>query len=153
MGNRGGSWIGYSISAVCLGLIGFVFYSAWSGAEFSSQLFRSVCHQFSDRCYHLNGVALPVCVRCIWIYLGLAAGHTLFIYWKPETKRITRCLIGVIALMVLDVVLENSGLYHNWFWSRAVTGLLFGLIVSHFTLLGLREIYIELTHSKTYVRS
>ena len=127
--------------------------AATTGATYLEQVFGMVCHQFSDRCYQIQGVALPVCVRCVWIYLGLAVGHVVFVYWKPNAKRITQALIGVIGLMFLDVVLEMVGLYDNWFWSRAVTGCLFGFVLSHFTLLGLRELYLELIHSNSYVRS
>ena len=153
MNDKRGKWIGFAISGLFLGLIALAVFVAYPGFPVLREFFSQICHQFSDRCYHIHGVALPVCVRCIWIYLGLAAGHVLFIYWKPETVRITRALIGVITLMILDVLLERLGLYENWFWSRAVTGGLFGLIVSYFTLLGLRELYSELTNPFTYVRS
>ena len=152
MDSRRGRWIGFAISGFFLSLIGFSFYLTTTSPSYVEGVFGMICHQISDRCYHIEGIALPVCVRCIWIYLGLAIGHCLFIFWKPDTNRITRALIGVIGLMFLDVLLEMIGLYHNWFWSRAVTGCLFGLVLSHFTLLGLRELYLELTNSKNYVR-
>jgi uncharacterized membrane protein len=153
MDDKRGRWVGVAVSGLFIGLISFVGFVAVSGIPIVGAFFNEICHQVPDRCYHIHGIALPVCVRCIWIYLGLATGHILFIYWKPETVRITRALIGVITLMILDVLLEKLGLYENWFWSRAVTGSLFGLIVSHFTLLGLRELYCEFTNPFTYVRS
>lgn len=153
MESKRGRWIGFAISGCFLGLIAMSLVAATTGASHLEAVFSRVCHQFSDRCYQIWGVTLPICVRCLWIYLGLAAGHVLFIYWKPDSNRITRALIGVIGLMFLDVLLEVIGLYENWFWSRAITGCLFGLVLSHFTLLGLRELYIELTNSKNYVRS
>lgn len=150
-GNRR-KWIGFAVSGLCFGLVILAVVSAWLGSEGIGFLFSGFCHQFSDRCYQIYGVALPVCVRCIWIYFGLAAGHILFLYWKPSTPGITRALIGVLGVMILDVLLEMVGFYENWFWSRALTGFLFGLVVSHFTLLGLQELYLELTNSKFYVR-
>jgi len=153
MEGKRGRWIGFAVSGLFLGLISFVVFIAFSDWLVLREIFSGICHQVPDRCYDIHGLPLPVCVRCIWIYLGLAIGHILFIYWKPETVRITRALVGVITLMILDVLLEKVGLYENWFWSRAVTGGLFGLIVSHFTLLGLRELYCEFTNPITYVRS
>jgi len=146
-------WIGFAISGCFLGLIAFSIYIAVVGPTPLGGFFSSVCHQWADRCYHIHDVPLPVCVRCIWIYFGLALGHTLFIFWNPGTKRITRVLIGVIGLMFLDVVLEFIGFYSNWFWSRSITGFLFGLSVSYFTLLGLQELYFNFTNSNTHDRS
>ena len=148
-----GIWIGFVISGLFFGLIVMSVVAAFTGSEVLSGIFKTVCHQFDYRCYHIDGVAMAVCVRCVWIYFGLAVGHTLFIYWKPKIKRITSALIGVLALMLFDVVLELLGVYHNWFLSRAVTGFLVGLTVSHFTLLGLQGLYLEFKNSKTYVRS
>lgn len=150
--NRG-RWIGFTMSGCFIGLIALSVYSVVAGHEPLAEVFRMVCHQHPDRCYHLDGLPLPLCVRCIWIYFGFAAGHVVFIFWRPHLKRITQALIGVIILMLLDVSLEMLGVYSNLFWTRGLTGFLFGLTVSHFTLLGLRELYLELTNSKNYVRS
>lgn len=148
-----GRWIGYLVSGLCLALILVILFCALVPGEGVELFFSSFCHQFDDRCYHIQGVGLPVCVRCIWIYSGLMIGHILFIFWNPASRRITQALIGVIIFMILDVFLETLGLYQNWFWTRATTGFLFGLVVSHFTLLGLREIYSEPTNPINYVRS
>ena len=151
--NSRSNWIGFTVSGLCLGLVVLAVLAAGSNDSGLGQVFSRVCHQQSDRCHHWFGAALPLCVRCIWIYLGLAFGHILFVYWKPDSGRVTRALIGLIGLMVLDVLLEKAGLYHNWFWSRGVTGFLFGAVVSHFTLLGLRELYCQFINQKTYVRT
>ena len=153
MESNKGRWIGFAISGCFLGLIAFSLLVAVTGHSELEGIFGMVCHQFTDRCYSIGGVPLPVCVRGVGIYFGLACGHTLFIFWKPNPDRITKALIGVIALMLLDVLFEFLGFYHNWFWTRALTGFLVGLTVSHFTLLGLRELYFEFTNTKSYVRS
>lgn len=33
-----------------------------------------ICHQISERSFHINGVQLPVCARCLGIYAGFAGG-------------------------------------------------------------------------------
>lgn len=149
--NRG-RWIGFAMSGCFMSLIALSVYSVVAGVEPLARVFSMVCHQHVDRCYHLGGLPLPICVRCVWIYFGFAVGHIVFIFWQPQLKRITQVLIGVIFLMFLDVFLEMIGVYHNVFWTRALTGFMFGLVVSNFTLLGLRELYLELTNSKNYVR-
>ena len=148
-----GRWVGIIVSFLCTGMIALAIYSASGGPVWLGDVFSDFCHQYSDRCYHIEGVALPVCVRCIWIYAGLAVGHILFIFLIPRSERITRLLIGVMVLMVMDVLFEKVGLYENWFWSRAVTGFLFGLVLSHFTLLGLSELYLKFSNKNSYVRS
>ena len=149
---RRGRWIGFAVSSLFFALIGLVVLSAFFQWESVQSGLSGFCHQFSDRCYQVHGVTLPICVRCVWIYLGLGVGHTLFLYWKPNSERISRALIGVIGLLILDVLLEMFGLYSNWFWTRTLTGFLFGLVLSHFTLIGLREIFFELLNPKSYVR-
>ena len=153
MQNKRGKWIGFLVSLLCFTLVWFTAFCAWNPDLGLGPLLSDFCHQLEDRCFHIDGVAIPLCVRCIWIYLGLAVGHTLFLFWNPSSNRISRVLIGVIALMILDVVLENIGLYQNWFWTRVLTGFLFGTVVSHFTLLGFLEIYSEFSNPITYVRS
>jgi uncharacterized membrane protein len=148
-----GKWIGFGVSGLFVGLIGLAVFAPSTDSVLAKLFFSKVCHQLTDRSYHLHGIALPVCVRCIWIYAGFAIGHVLFLFWKPNNNRITQALIGVIALMIMDVGFELAGLYNNLFWTRAVSGFLFGLVVSRFTLLGLREIYCELSNPVTYVRS
>ena len=33
-----------------------------------------ICHQLSERSFHLHGTQLPVCARCFGLYLGAALG-------------------------------------------------------------------------------
>ena len=153
MEDNRGMWVGFLISSLCLAVIALVLYTPLMNSGALNQVFGRFCHQITDRCYDLEGTPLPVCVRCIWIYVGFAIGHTVFVFWKPQLIGMTRALIGVIALMMLDVALEWLGLYHNFFWTRALTGFLFCLVVSYFTLLGLREIVAELNNPFSYVRS
>lgn len=148
-----GKWVGFMVSGLCLAVIWLVVSIPDFGVEALSDVFSRFCHQFTDRCYQVNGVPLPVCVRCIWIYGGFAVGHILFLYWHPQMRRSSQALIGVIGLMLLDVGLERSGLYYNLFWTRMLTGFLFGFVVSHFTLLGLRELITELDNPFKYVRT
>ena len=153
MAGETGKWVGFVVSGLCLSFISLVVGTSVLGIEALSDVFSRFCHQFTNRCYQVNGLPLSVCVRCLWIYGGFAVGHILFLYWKPQVRRITQALIGVIGLMFVDVVLERLGLYNNLFWTRALTGFLFGLVVSHFTLLGLREIITELNNPFKYVRT
>ena len=152
MDSNRGTWIGFTVSGLCFGMVILVVLSAVFSMETLAGGFAGFCHQIDDRCYQINGETLPICVRCAWIYFGLAVGHTLFLYWKPNEARISQALVGAIALMVFDVWFEFIGFYENSFGTRALTGFFFGLVLSHFTLLGLREIYCERFNPNSYVR-
>lgn len=103
-------------------------------------LFLQACHQIPERCYSWHGHPIGLCVRCLWIYLGLALGHPLFSFWRLSEKAVLRSLYVVAGLMFADVAFETMGIYHNIFVTRAITGAGFGLVCSWFTLEGLFEL-------------
>jgi uncharacterized membrane protein len=52
-----------------------------------------ICHQLPDRSFHLHGVQLPVCARCLGLYAGAALGslaavfpigRRLFSWWRTN---------------------------------------------------------------------
>lgn len=45
-----------------------------------------VCHQLPERSFHLLGAQLPVCARCLGLYLGGALGALL---WMTRARRRT----------------------------------------------------------------
>jgi uncharacterized membrane protein len=133
--------IAWVVSGLFLVLLGLAVLAAVPGFEPLRGLFSSACHQEPDRCYSLFGHPIGLCVRCFWIYLGLAAGHPMFAKLNVTEKNALRMVAVAAALMALDVGLETIGLYHNWKALRAATGGLFGFVVSWFTLRGLSELF------------
>ena len=132
-------------------LVGGIFF-VWSnlavaaslpGCAWLRELFASACHQRPDRSYSLAGHPVGLCVRCLWIYLGLACGHPLFAYLRVPEKVKYRLLYSSLALMLADVALETIGVYDNVPLTRAVTGAFFGLACSAFTLRGLSELSLK----------
>ncbi len=51
---------------------------------------RVVCHQRADRSFHLAGVQLPVCGRCIGLYAGAAVGALLSAFQRRSSRRGSR---------------------------------------------------------------
>ena len=46
-----------------------------------------ICHQLPDRSFHLAGAQLPVCARCLGLYVGGAAGALV---WMVTASRRAR---------------------------------------------------------------
>lgn len=100
--------------------------------EASRALFAPVCHQKAERCIHVAGTPLPVCARCLGIYLGAFAMAWALELLPPARRAIrrgegtaARTLLVATGLMGLDVAGRALA-----FWSHlpasALTGLAFG---------------------------
>ena len=96
-----------------------------------------ICHQIPERSFHLAGVQLPVCARCLGIYVGAAAAasvHVLGVFvadstrWRTLSPRAARHLFLVTALpTVVTVALEWAGLWRGSNIVRAIAGMVVGL--------------------------
>ena len=89
-----------------------------------------LCHQDSDRSFHLNGSQLPICVRDISALAGMIAGLALCIPCGNSLKRFAYPLLLVsFSLMIADLIIQGSfGL--NVFATRILTGAFCGISVS-----------------------
>jgi uncharacterized membrane protein len=100
-----------------------------------------VCHQLSDRSFHLHGAQLPVCARCIGIYVGAAA---MLIVWSLRSHALTRTTARRLDLVassrawlawgsaptVVTVLLEWAGVWSAPNPIRALAGVLLGLALA-----------------------
>ena len=120
---------------------GLAMAAAWPGWEWLRGLFMELCHQNPARCYSVAGQPAGLCVRCLWIYLGLAAGHLWYAWFPLREKLALRVMLAAAALMAADVGLETLGVYDNVKWIRAATGFFFGGSCAWFTLRGLSELF------------
>jgi uncharacterized membrane protein len=59
-----------------------------------------ICHQLPERSFHLAGAQLPVCARCLGLYVGGAAGAVL---WTVRARHRARPWRREQALAVLAV--------------------------------------------------
>lgn len=91
--------------------------------------FSQLCHQDPARSFVLSGTTLPVCARCLAFYLGGLAGIAIYpalgLRWR-QGRHIKRLLVVSLCLIALDVGLDLAGIRDNTFFSRAVTGAVFG---------------------------
>ena len=90
-----------------------------------------ICHQISERSFHLGGAQLPVCARCLGIYAGIAAGAVFAILrggaaglrrarLRWPHPRIT-IAVGALPTLV-TVVAEWSGAWQTSNAARALAG-------------------------------
>ena len=92
-----------------------------------------LCHQIPERSFHLFGSQLPVCGRCLGLYLGASLGAAASLlaagtFSAPlPNARIARRLMAVAASpTLLSVILELSGLWNPSNATRAIAALPLG---------------------------
>jgi uncharacterized membrane protein len=145
--------IGWYASAFFLAWVVLAVVAALPGSEGMRGLFSSVCHQSPERCYSVCGHPVGLCVRCICMYIGLAAGHLVFARVSLAEKGALRLLALAAVLMAGDVFLEWGGLYRNLKQVRAFTGCLFGFACAWFALRGLSELWPKRKSERTIYES
>lgn len=87
------------------------------------------CHQMPERSFMIAGVALPVCARCIGIYLGSAAGLLTPIISPEKSMKLNSIKIFLLAFIPigLDGIAQSSfAATESPNILRFATGLIFG---------------------------
>src|SRR5258706_11332350 len=78
--------------------------------------FSRLCHQNPTRSFALAGTVLPVCARCLALYMGgfvgIAAYPVLRFRWR-QFQVIAPFLMVSLGLIGLDVGLDIAGLRDN----------------------------------------
>ncbi len=104
--------------------------------------FSPLCHQIDARSFHLFGGPLAVCGRCFAVYFGFLSGTIAY----PFAGNLLRgerpgrmFLIVAVAPMLLDVMLEVTGLHESSNALRAVTGAWFGVLLPFLIIPGAVE--------------
>lgn len=106
-------------------------------------LFAPVCHQQPERCHWIGGEPVATCVRCFWLYLGLAIGHLRFLVSVRVPAWRRQFLFIALALAGIDWVSGWLGLTSDWVMTHALTGFGVGVAIANFTLPGLVECFVR----------
>jgi uncharacterized membrane protein len=98
--------------------------------------FALQCQRDTLRTARLFDAPLPVCTRCLGIYLGLALGALLGVagrFWRrrsaparrfqPSGRKLLVWTLAAAVVMLLDVASECLGLRPELRWLRFATGL------------------------------
>lgn len=131
-------WLGLIVAAPILKADGFA-----SGADYIYTPFSYLCHQFSDRSFHLFGEQLAVCARCFGVYSGFVIGVLAFpiIRSVHETNAPPRIVLLLAPFpTAIDFTLGFFGIWENTHLSRFLTGAILGVVCGFFIVPGVVEI-------------
>lgn len=131
------------------------------------------CHQRSDRSFYLNDNQLPVCSRCLGIYLGMSLVFLIALWQRPRGSffqslcqliRFNRtlkkeycdfviiiCLGAILAIpMLADGFLQIFTSYVSNDFTRLITGFIFGLFEGGFVVGLLSHLAFIFKHDTNY---
>jgi len=86
-----------------------------------------LCHQRAERSFFVNGNQMPFCSRCTAIWLGLAIGLGIMVFYKISLneKFLFAIILGIVPLGI-DSVGQHIGFWESTNIVRVITGLLTG---------------------------
>lgn len=115
------------------------------------KFFSYICHQLSERSFHIEGEQFAVCSRCFGVYFGLFAGFVIYPLWRKidEVEPLPRfwLFLSLIPISV-DWSLTIFGIWENTQASRFITGLILGVACATFIIPALVEITRNLTNRR-----
>ena len=97
--------------------------------------FSFLCHQISDRSFHVEGEQFAVCSRCFGVYFGLLFGFAIYPLWRriDEIEPLPRIWLFLSLIPItIDWSLTVFGIWENTHLSRFITGLILGLACATF---------------------
>ena len=104
-------------------------------------VYASSCHQILTRCYYLNGEPMPICARCLGVWIGFAiaatavvSGAPLSSFWRSSFA------LKLILLFFIDWCLGFIVLPAEWHLERTLTGILGGIGIYILTTLTLARL-------------
>jgi len=119
-------------AAIPLAILGASMLCTWAiahGAPMWWRLaFRFFCHGLPSRCLTLWSVPMPICARCVAIYVGLFLGLLSFFLLPWLRERVMRTVMYVAAVpMAIDGISQAMRLRESTNPLRMATGLVAGL--------------------------
>lgn len=126
-------------------------FQLWGGvferiSSFIYLFFSKVCHQNSNRSFHLFEHKLGVCSRCLWIYAGFFVGTIVYPFkYKLNNVNTPSIWFLMIPMMLLisDVIFDSFGIFMNTFFSRSLTGFFLGAALPLFIIPGFVKFFFE----------
>lgn len=131
-------WLGLIIGAPFLKANGLAAAANWIYEPFSY-----LCHQISERSFHLAEEQFAVCARCFGVYAGLGIGILAYpllrsVHNGEAPPRIVLFLAPIPT--IVDFALEFLGVWENTHFSRFATGAILGTVCAFFVVPGVIEI-------------
>jgi uncharacterized membrane protein len=115
--------------------------------------FSYLCHQIPQRTFHLSGEPLAVCTRCFGVYLGIVLGFAVYPLWRDTDHSEPPPRLWLFLSLVpigIDWSLTVLDVWENTSISRALTGLILGVVCATFILPALVEVFRNLGRNSRY---
>ena len=133
----------------CAGIIAAPLLRSAGMRAYSDDLYSfyaKVCHQSDARSFHLQGEKIAVCHRCTAVYFGFLAGLLLMplIGRFSGLKNPRPVLLLIISPMLLDALLNITGVVSSSMMSRLFTGALFGVVMPYYALPAFTEAFVNM---------
>ncbi len=112
------------------------------------RFFSFICHQMSERSFHVAGEPFGVCARCFGVYFGLFLGFVIYPLWRriDEIEPLPRYWLFLSLVPIgVDWSLTIFGIWENTHLSRFVTGTILGVACATFIVPAIVEITRNLT--------
>lgn len=152
--------IGLAIVFIWVGLILLAPIAKLNGlTAVSSPLyhfFSFICHQISDRSFHIEGEQFGVCSRCFGVYFGLVVGFVAYPLWRSvaEIEPLPKVWLFLSLIPItIDWSLTIFGIWENTHLSRLITGLILGFACATYIIPSIVEITRNLTRRRTFIDS
>lgn len=127
-------------AAVFFGVVSLLaMLAAWVPDLGLHGFFAAACHQHPERAHWLDGAPMAVCVRCFWLYLGLAVGHGWYAFGGTVPRWRFGFLIGSLVFATTHWLIGWLPSFPDFVTVRALTGFGVGVAVSDYTVPGLAE--------------
>lgn len=113
--------------------------------------FGYICHQISDRSFHVEGEQFAVCSRCFGVYFGLVFGFAIYPLWRniDGIEPLPRIWLFLSLMPIgIDWSLTVFGVWENTHLSRFLTGLILGVACATYIVPAIVEITRNLSLRK-----
>lgn len=107
-------------------------------------IYSIVCHQQEARCIDFYGSHLLICARCTGIYTGALLSVLLFIFIKKIPVITLKTALYSVALIAVDVISYNAGLYNYSKTIAFITGLFPGSVLILYILNSFEKLFEDL---------
>ena len=121
------------VAGAALGMVLLALGAPWLAASHPAyalairDFFSGLCHQNPARSFTIGGSPVAVCVRCLGIYGGVAAGAVLSRWLRSQSSVALRCFLAGLLLNGADVATEALHLHGNLPLERFFLGALLGV--------------------------
>jgi uncharacterized membrane protein len=121
------------VAGAALGLVLLALGAPWLGASYPAAglairgFFSGLCHQDPARSFAIGAFPVAVCVRCLGIYAGVAAGAVLSGRLRRQKSLAVRFFLVGLLLNGADVAAEGLHLHGNLPLLRFPLGALLGM--------------------------